>query len=104
MKITDLGLVFIGIILPFIITLFINVSFTIKAEEQELFYKKIIDAAISDATMQMKEVENDDTDIDYGYSDNSNRKISVNAQVGVDTFFDSMYNNFGIAGNESLEH
>ena len=104
MKITDLGLVFIGIILPFIITLFINVSFTIKAEEQELFYKKIIDAAISDATMQMKEVENDDTDIDYGYSGNSNRKISVNAQVGVDTFFDSMYNNFGIVGNESLEH
>lgn len=34
----------------------------------------------------MKEVENTDKEIDYGYSGTSDNKISVNAQVGVDTF------------------
>src|SRR5574344_1859549 len=51
----------------------------------------------------MKEIENSDTDVDYGYSGKSNNKVSVNAQVGVDTFFNSLYKNFGIKGNDSDE-
>lgn len=104
MKITDFALIFVGITLPIIITVYVNVSFTIKAEEQEMYYKKIINAALDDASNQMKEVENTDKEIDYGYSDTSDNKISVNAQVGVDTFLNSLYNNFGIKGNDTAEN
>lgn len=104
MKITDFALIFVGITLPIIITVYVNVSFTIKAEEQEMYYKKIINAALDDASNQMKEVENSDKEIDYGYSGTSDNKISVNAQVGVDTFLNSLYNNFGIKGNDTTEN
>lgn len=104
MKITDFALIFVGITLPIIITVYVNVSFTIKAEEQEMYYKKIINAALDDASNQMKEVENTDKEIDYGYSGNSDNKISVNAQVGVDTFLNSLYNNFRIKGNDTAEN
>ncbi len=104
MKITDFALIFVGITLPIIITVYVNVSFTIKAEEQEMYYKKIINAALDDASNQMKEVENTDKEIDYGYSGTSDNKISVNAQVGVDTFLNSLYNNFGIKGNDTAEN
>lgn len=103
MKLTDFALIFIGVTLPIIIIVYVNVSFTIKAEEQEIYYKKIINAALNDASDQMKEVENSDVEIDYGYSGSSNNKISVNSQVAVDTFLNSLYNNFGIKGNESAE-
>lgn len=103
MKLTDFALIFIGVTLPIIIIVYVNVSFTIKAEEQEIYYKKIINAALNDASDQMKEVENSDVEIDYGYSGTSNNKISVNSQVAVDTFLNSLYNNFGINGNESAE-
>ena len=104
MKITDFALIFVGITLPIIITVYVNVSFTIKAEEREMYYKKIINAALDDASNQMKEVENSDKEIDYGYSGTSDNKISVNAQVGVDTFLNSLYNNFGIKGNDTAEN
>lgn len=103
MKSTDFALLFIGITLPIIIIVYVNVSFTIKAEEQELYYKKIINTALRDAADQMKEVENSDSEIDYGYSGTENNKVSVNAQVGVDTFLNSLYNNFGIKGNTNAE-
>ena len=48
----------------------------------------------------MKQVESQDKKIDYGYSDSMNKKINVNAKVGVDSFFDSLYTTFGIKGNE----
>ena len=100
MKLTDFALIFIAITLPIIIIVYVNVSFTIKAEEQEMYYKKIINIALKDAADQMKEVENSDKNIDYGYSGNMNNKISVNSQVAVDTFLNSLYNNFGIKGGE----
>lgn len=103
MKITDLALVFIGIILPIIIVVYINVSFTIKAQEQEMYYQNIIDIAAQDAANQMKEVENDDSNVDYGYSGVDNQKISVNAQIAVDTFLNNLYNNFNIKGNEAAQ-
>lgn len=103
MKLTDLSLIFIAVLLPIIIVVYVNVSFTIKAQEQEIYYKNVIDAAAKDASSQMKEVENEDTSIDYGYSGNQNSKVSVNAQIAVDTFLDNLYNNFGIKGNESAE-
>lgn len=104
MKLTDFALIFIGVTLPIIIIVYVNVSFTIKAEEQEMYYKKIINAALNDASDQMKEVENSDVEIDYGYSGTFNNKISVNAQVAVDTFLNSLYNNFGIKGSQYAEN
>lgn len=103
MKLTDLALVFIAVLLPIIIVVYINVSFTIKAQEQEIYYKNLIDIAVSDASSQMKEVENEDTSIDYGYSGSTNNKVSINSQVAVNTLLDNLYDNFGIKGNEAAE-
>lgn len=103
MKLTDFALIFIGVTLPIMIIVYVNVSFTIKAEEQEIYYKKVINAALNDAANQMKEVESEDKEIDYGYSGTEDNKVSVNAQVAVDTFKNSLYNNFGIKGNETAE-
>jgi hypothetical protein len=103
MKITDFALIFIGIALPIIIIVYVNVSFTIKAVEEEMYYQKIIDSALQDATQIMKEVENEDKENDYGYSGELNNKVSINAQVASDTFFNSLYNNFSIKGNKDAE-
>lgn len=103
MKITDFALIFMAITLPMIIVVYVNVSFTIKAQELEMYYQRMIDIAIEDATYEMKEVENSDKEIDYGYSGTSNKKININAQVGVDTFFNTLYKNLDIDGNEAAE-
>ena len=103
MKLTDFSLIFIGVTLPIIMVVYINISYMIKAEEQEMYYQKLVDSAVKDATNQMKEVENKDPQIDYGYSGVWNKKVSVNAQVAVDTFFNSLYNNFDIEGNEAAQ-
>lgn len=103
MKITDFALIFIGITLPIIIVVYVNVSFTIKAEEQEMYYNKLITSAIEDATAAMKEVENTDKTIDYGYSGEQDKKVSVNPEIAETTFFNSLYNNFGIKGNDAAE-
>ncbi|MEG1009942.1 MAG: hypothetical protein RSC92_01435 [Clostridia bacterium] len=100
MKITDFALIFIGVTLPIIIIVYINISFTIKALEQEMYYQKLVNSAVQDATIRMKEVENDDKENDYGYSGNINSKVSVNANIAVDTFFNSLYNNMDISGNK----
>ena len=57
MKITDFSLIFIAIIIPYMLVLYINVTFTIKAEEQELYYQNMIDAAVDDAAYEMKQIE-----------------------------------------------
>ena len=103
MKITDFALIFIGVVLPIIIIVYVNVSFTIKAEEQEMYYQKLIDSAIQDATVEMKEVENEDAEIDYGYSGTEDKKVSVNTEIAANTFFNSLYNNLGIKGNDTAE-
>ena len=103
MKITDFCLIFIAITLPLIIVVYINVSFTIKAEEQEMYYMSLINSAIEDATTEMKQVENEDVSIDYGYSGESDKKVSVNAEIGKNAFFNALYNNFGIKGNDAAQ-
>lgn len=103
MKITDFALIFMAITLPMIIVVYVNVSFTIKSQELEMYYQKVVDIAMEDAVYQMKEVENSDKEIDYGYSGTSNKKININAQVGVDSFFNTLYKNLDIDGNKSAE-
>lgn len=103
MKITDFALIFLGVVLPIIIVVYVNVSFTIKAVEEEMYYQKLVDSALQDATSMMKEVESEDPENDYGYSGEINNKVSVNAQVAADTFFGSLSNNFSIKGNQNAE-
>jgi len=76
MKITDFALVFIAIIIPFMLVLYINITFTIKAEEMELYYQTVLNSALDDAAYEMKQVESQDKQIDYGYSDKLNKKIN----------------------------
>lgn len=103
MKITDLALIFVGVTLPLIILVYVNVSFTIKAFEQEMYYQKLVNSALSDATLRMKEVESEDPENDYGYSGKENNKLSINANIAINTFLNSLYNNFNVEGNEAAE-
>ncbi len=103
MKITDFALIFVAILLPIIIIVYVNISYTIKAEEQEMYYTKIINIATEDAANQMKEVESADKKVDYGYSGIQDNKVSVNPEIAKTTFLNTLYNNFGIKGNDAAE-
>ena len=101
MKITDFALIFLGVILPIIIIVYVNVSFTIKAIEEEMYYQKLVDSALADAAVAMKEVESDDPENDYGYSGLIDNRVSINANIAADTFIASLANNLNIKGNET---
>lgn len=103
MKTTDFTILFVAIILPIIVVVYVDISFLLKKEEQTLYYKNIIDSAINDATYAMKNVENEGQDIDYGYSGISEKRVAVNARIAVTTFFDSLYDNFEITGDITSE-
>lgn len=100
MKITDFALIFLGVVLPIIVIVYINVSFTIKAIEEEMYYQKLIDSALEDAAIAMKEVESDDPENDYGYSGLIDNRVSINANIAAETFISSLANNLDIKGNE----
>lgn len=104
MKLTDFALIFIAIFLPVVIIVYVNTSFVVKAEKQEMYYKNIMNSAVVDAVSSMKQVENEDLEIDYGYSGIVDNKVSINSKIAIDTFYNSLANNFNIANNEiSLE-
>lgn len=98
MKLTDFALVFAVIFLPVIIIIYVNISFVVKSEKNEMYYKNIINSATADAAMAMKQVEN--PNIDYGYSGIIDKKVSINAEEAVNTFYNSLANNFGISEDE----
>lgn len=100
MKLTDFALIFVAIFLPVMIIVYVNTSFVIKSEKNEMYYKNIINSATADAVMAMKQVEN--PNIDYGYSGIVDKKVSINAEVAVNTFYNSLANNFGIVGDDTL--
>ena len=99
MKLTDFALIFVAVFLPVIAIVYINTSFVVKAEKQEMYYKNIMNSAVSDAVSSMKQVENEDSDVDYGYSGIVDNKVSINASVAVSTFYNSLANNFNIKDN-----
>jgi len=103
MKTTDLAMIFIGIMIPIVIVVYVDISFMLKSEEQRLYYINVINSAINDATYVMKTVEGEEQDVDYGYSGLAEKKITVNARVAVDTFFESLYDNFEITGDSTGE-
>lgn len=103
MRLTDLAIVFAAVIFPIVIIVYVNTSFVVRAEKEEMYYKNLITSAVTDATDAMKKVENEDNKIDYGYSGIVDNKISINANIAVDTFFTSLYNNLGIKGNAGSE-
>ena len=103
MKLTDLSIIFIIILLPFIMIVYVNTSFVIKAEKEEMYYKKVIDSALRDATDQMKQIENSDITIDYGYSGIVDNKVSINAKIAVDTFYNSLFNTFNIQASKGAQ-
>ena len=99
MKLTDFSLIFLAIFLPVVIIAYVNTSFVVESEKNEMYYKTIINSATKDAAQAMKEVES--TDIDYGDSGIVDKKISINADEAIRAFYNSLANNFGIAGNKS---
>lgn len=103
MKTTDLAMIFIAIILPIVIVVYVDVSFLLKSEEKKLYYINVINSAIDDATYAMKNVEGEDFDLDYGYSGLAEKKVAINANVAVQTFFESLYDNFEINGDKTSE-
>lgn len=103
MRLTDLAIIFVAVLLPIVIIVYVNTSFVVRAEKEGMYYKNLITSAVTDATSAMKRVENDDNNVDYGYSGIVDNKVSINADVAVNTFFTSLYNNLGIAGNAGSE-
>ena len=75
MKLTDFALIFIAIFLPVVVIVYVNTSFVVKAEKQEMYYKNMINSSITDAVSSMKQIENEDVDIDYGYSGIKDKKV-----------------------------
>jgi len=102
-KTTDFAMLFIAIIIPVVIVVYVDVVFLLKKEEQTLYYKNIINSVINDATYAMKNVEGETQDVDYGYSGISQKRVSVNARVAIDTFYQSLYDNFEITGDITSE-
>lgn len=100
MKLTNFALIFVAILLPIIVLVFVNTSFVVKSEKQEMYYKNLINSAITDAVSSMKHVENEDANIDYGYSGKTDKKVSVNADVAISTFYNSLSNNFNVKNNK----
>lgn len=103
MKTTDLAMIFVAIVLPIVIVVYVDVSFLLKSEEKKLYYINVINSAIDDATYAMKNVESEDFDLDYGYSGLAEKKVAVNANVAVEKFFESLYDNFEINGDKTSE-
>ena len=100
MKLTDFALIFVAVFLPILVLVYVNTSFVVKAEKQEMYYKNIMNSAVNDAVSSMKHVENEDQDVDYGYSGIVDNKVSINADIAVSTLYNSLANNFNINGNE----
>lgn len=103
MKITDYALIFIAVTLPFILIAYINIALTIRTYQQEMYYQKVIDAAVEDSLSEMKRIESDEITNDFGYSGNVDNKVSINASVGVSTFFDSLYNSLDLYGDKTAQ-
>lgn len=101
MKTTDFALIFVAIIIPVVIVVYVDIAMMLKKEEQTLYYKNIIDSAINDATYAMKNVEGQD--VDYGYSGTTEKRVSVNARVAVEAFYESLYDNFEVNGDMTSE-
>ncbi|MBR6688477.1 MAG: hypothetical protein IKL68_00470 [Clostridia bacterium] len=99
MRLTDYSMIFIAIFLPIVIIAFVNTSFMIKSEKNEMYYKAIINSATKDAVAAMKQIESED--IDYGYSGIVDKKVSINPKAAITTYYNSLANNFGIKGNEN---
>lgn len=103
MKTTDFAMIFIAIIIPVVVVVYVDIVFLLKKEEQTLYYKNIIDSVINDATYAMKNVEGETQDVDYGYSGITEKRVTVNARVAVETFYQSLYDNFEITGDKTSE-
>ncbi|MBO5909884.1 MAG: hypothetical protein J6Q15_00085, partial [Clostridia bacterium] len=97
MKLTDFALIFVAVFLPVVIISYVNTSFIVKAEKNEMYYRNIINSATRDAVAAMKQVEN--SDIDYGYSGIIEKKVSISAKEAIRTFYSSLASNFGIMDN-----
>ncbi len=100
MKLTDFALIFVAVFLPIVVLVFVNTSFVVKSEKQEMYYKNIMNSAVTDAVSSMKHIENEDEEIDYGYSGIVDKKVSINANTAITTFYNSIANNFNILNNE----
>ncbi len=103
MKTTDLAMIFVAILLPIVVVVYVDISFLLKTEEQRLYYTNVINSAINDATYVMKTVEGEENDVDYGYSGVSEKKVTVNARVAIKTFYDALYESFDIKGDSTGE-
>lgn len=100
MKLTDLTMIYIVILLPIVITVMVNTSFVVTSQKHELYTKTVIDSSVRDAVDSMKKIENKESDVDYGYSNEIIGKISVDPKIAVNTFFNSMALNLGAVNDD----
>ena len=46
MKLTDFSMIFIAVFLPIVIIAFVNTSYMVKSEKNEMYYKSIINSDV----------------------------------------------------------
>lgn len=95
MKITNWAIVGVLILLPFFVIQRIELETQRKTLLTELRYDAALDAAVDDAARAL--VINADQQQEAQYE--SAKRIAVNKEEAIDTFYRILYMNFGIAGD-----
>lgn len=86
MKITDLAILFIIITIPFNFMMNIKMKNVSYSTYKKIELNRILDTAVEDATSDLVEVGED-------------KRIIINKEKAVSTFFNSLYLNFDIVGD-----
>lgn len=87
MKITDLAILFIIIILPFLLLLDINVTNAEEALYRKVEINRKLEAAVEDGAAELVEVGGD-------------KKVKINKENAAQAFLNSLYLNFNIFEND----
>lgn len=83
MKITNLAILFVILIIPFVILLDIKANNLNSLTLKKLEYNKKIDAAVDDGVHNLVELD-------------SNREIVLNKESAIEQFYNTLYANFGM--------
>ncbi|QHQ62870.1 hypothetical protein Ana3638_20530 [Anaerocolumna sedimenticola] len=91
MKLTNLAIIFFFIALTLITILDVRMNNLTAVTNKKMEYNKALDSAIDDGSSNLVEVD-------------SKRNLVLNKEAAVNQFYESLYANLGVIGNERLEN
>jgi hypothetical protein len=92
MKITKLIIIFVLIMFPIFIANNINLEHNRQNLITEMRYNRAIDTAVQDAARALITNASQQKETNYEFK----KKLRINKEAGVQTFFNTMYMNFGV--------